>query len=107
MATDVKNAGAHWVDREVVVDEGLITSRNPGDLEAFSAKIIEEMRREFASGEQWRVFCEFSWPAAGFVASARVVAVYAQCPAPDQTPFLSSYLHCGKGDRRPTYCRLC
>ena len=53
MATDVKNAGAHWVDREVVVDEGLITSRNPGDLEAFSAKIIEEMRREFASGEQW------------------------------------------------------
>jgi protease I len=44
MATDVKNAGAHWVDREVVVDEGLITSRNPGDLEAFSAKIIEEMQ---------------------------------------------------------------
>ena len=43
-ATDVKNAGAHWVDREVVVDEGLITSRNPGDLEAFSAKIIEEMQ---------------------------------------------------------------
>ena len=44
MATDVKNAGANWVDREVVVDQGLITSRNPGDLEAFSAKIIEEMK---------------------------------------------------------------
>jgi protease I len=43
MATDVKNAGANWVDREVVVDQGLITSRNPGDLEAFSAKIIEEV----------------------------------------------------------------
>jgi protease I len=44
MATDVKNAGANWVDREVVVDQGLITSRNPGDLEAFSAKIIEEVQ---------------------------------------------------------------
>jgi protease I len=41
MATDVKNAGANWVDKPVVVDQGLITSRNPGDLEAFSAKIIE------------------------------------------------------------------
>ena len=43
IATDVKNAGANWVDREVVVDQGLITSRNPGDLEALSAKIIEEI----------------------------------------------------------------
>lgn len=44
IVTDVKNAGANWVDEEVVVDQGLITSRNPGDLEAFSAKIIEEVR---------------------------------------------------------------
>ncbi len=42
--TDVANAGATWQDAEVVVDQGLITSRNPGDLEAFSAKIIEEVR---------------------------------------------------------------
>ena len=41
--TDVANAGAKWEDSEVVVDQGVITSRNPGDLEAFSAKIIEEM----------------------------------------------------------------
>ena len=41
--TDVINAGAAWEDLPVVVDQGVITSRNPGDLEAFSAKIIEEM----------------------------------------------------------------
>ena len=41
--TDVKNAGAKWEDSQVVVDEGIITSRNPKDLEAFSAKIIEEV----------------------------------------------------------------
>lgn len=42
--TDVANAGANWVEAEVVVDQGLITSRYPGDLEAFSAKIIEEVK---------------------------------------------------------------
>jgi deglycase len=42
--TDVTNAGAKWEDSEVVVDQGVITSRNPGDLEAFSAKIIEEVK---------------------------------------------------------------
>ncbi len=42
--TDLINAGANWVDKEVAVDEGLITSRHPGDLEAFSAKIIEEVQ---------------------------------------------------------------
>lgn len=41
--TDVINAGGQWEDSEVVVDQGLITSRNPGDLEAFSNKIIEEV----------------------------------------------------------------
>ena len=40
---DVKNAGAKWEDSQVVADEGIITSRNPNDLEAFSAKIIEEV----------------------------------------------------------------
>jgi protease I len=42
--TDVMNAGAKWEDSEVVVDQGVITSRNPGDLKAFSAKIIEEIK---------------------------------------------------------------
>lgn len=41
--TDLKNAGAEWVDQEVVVDQGLVTSRSPDDLEAFNHKMIEEI----------------------------------------------------------------
>jgi len=41
--TDVKNAGANWVDQEVVVDQGLVTSRNPDDLPAFNRKLVEEI----------------------------------------------------------------
>src|SRR5436305_13131359 len=40
--TDLRNAGAEWVDEEVVVDQGLVTSRKPDDLPAFCDKIVEE-----------------------------------------------------------------
>ena len=43
ISTDLRNAGATWVDEEVVVDQGLVTSRNPDDLPAFNRKLVEEI----------------------------------------------------------------
>ncbi len=42
LQTDIRNAGGNWVDREVVVDQGIVTSRKPDDIPAFNAKMIEE-----------------------------------------------------------------
>jgi protease I len=42
LKTDIRNAGGNWVDEEVVVDKGLVTSRKPDDLPAFCSKIVEE-----------------------------------------------------------------
>ena len=50
LQTDIRNAGGKWVDQEVVVDGGVVTSRNPDDLPAFCAKLIEE----FAEGRHER-----------------------------------------------------
>jgi protease I len=46
--TDVQNAGANWVDQDVVVDRGIVSSRRPKDLPAFTRKMVEE----FAEGQQ-------------------------------------------------------
>jgi protease I len=52
LETDLRNAGANWVDEEVHVDEGLVSSRKPEDLEAFNAKIVEEFAEGVHEGEK-------------------------------------------------------
>lgn len=49
--TDLENAGAHWVDEEVVVDNGLVTSRSPADLPAFCRKMVEEFAEGVHAGQ--------------------------------------------------------
>lgn len=50
--TDLKNAGALWEDKEVVVDKGLTTSRSPEDLDAFNSKMIEEFAEGVHQGQK-------------------------------------------------------
>lgn len=51
LRTDLRNAGATWVDEEVVVDEGLVSSRTPDDLPAFNAKVVEEIAEGRHAGQ--------------------------------------------------------
>jgi len=51
LKTDLVNAGADWVDEEVVVDQGLVSSRTPDDLPAFNAKVIEEIAEGAHAGQ--------------------------------------------------------
>jgi protease I len=52
LETDLRNAGAEWVDEEVHVDQGLVSSRKPDDLEAFNAKIVEEFAEGVHEGQR-------------------------------------------------------
>jgi protease I len=52
LQTDLKNAGAEWVDEEVHVDQGFVSSRKPDDLEAFNAKIVEEFAEGVHEGQR-------------------------------------------------------
>jgi len=51
VAQDLRNAGVNWVDEPVVVDSGLVTSRTPKDLDAFNAKLLEELQEGRHSGQ--------------------------------------------------------
>jgi protease I len=52
LRTDIRNAGGNWVDEEVVVDQGLVSSRNPDDLPAFCAKLVEEFCEGVHEGQR-------------------------------------------------------
>ena len=52
LEADLRNAGAEWVDEEVHVDEGLVSSRNPDDLPAFNSKIVEEFAEGVHEGQK-------------------------------------------------------
>ena len=52
LATDLRNAGANWIDQECVVDNGLVTSRKPDDIPAFNKKMIEEFAEGVHTGER-------------------------------------------------------
>jgi protease I len=52
LRTDLRNAGADWVDQEVVEDDGLVTSRKPEDIPAFNAKMVEQFARATQGGAQ-------------------------------------------------------
>jgi protease I len=52
LETDLRNAGANWVDEEVHADQGLVSSRKPDDLEAFNAKIVEEFAEGVHEGQR-------------------------------------------------------
>ena len=52
LQADLRNAGAEWVDEEVHVDQGLVTSRKPDDLPAFNAKIVEEFAEGVHEGQR-------------------------------------------------------
>ena len=54
LQTDLRNAGAEWVDEEVHVDQGLVSSRKPDDLEAFNAKIVEVFAEGVHEGQRER-----------------------------------------------------
>jgi protease I len=58
--TDIRNAGGNWVDEEVHVDQGLVTSRKPDDLDAFSKKLIEEFAEGKHEGQKRSVHAEAS-----------------------------------------------
>jgi protease I len=52
LQTDLRNAGAVWVDEEVHVDQGLVSSRKPDDIEAFNAKLVEELAEGVHEGQR-------------------------------------------------------
>ena len=78
--TDLKNAGAIWVDEEVVCDNGLVTSRKPSDLPAFNQKLIEEIGEGLHQSHHQSEYASSSMHGAGVHAAAAGSSVNAEMP---------------------------
>jgi protease I len=85
LKTDIQNAGGDWVDKKVVTDQKLVTSRKPADLPAFSAKLVE-MLTSAAEETSLDRMVEMTFPASDPIAVQSPVSSVASAPKPAQRP---------------------
>jgi len=79
LQTDIRNAGGEWVDKKVVTDQKLVTSRKPADLPAFSSKIVEMLTTAVAETQLDRMV-EMTFPASDPIAAQSPVSSVASAP---------------------------
>ena len=85
LQTDIRNAGGEWVDKEVIVDEKLVTSRKPDDLPAFSAKLVDSLAA-FATESKLDRMVEQTFPASDPLPSPSAIGGSGASESPSAAP---------------------